>query len=198
MFNIATKAPPEAVTVNGGVYSIHTDFRIWIEIFDVFMFRSDDADALLECVKMAFCEPDKVMAEQNPKDVLDAMCEFLKGYPKETYDDQPDFSPKIDEDMSKERDYDFKYDLNWIVLAIRNQSGIDLSYRCEHFHWWLFLLEFESLEDHHYISALRRVRSYDGDDKEKLRVKQMYALPVRYTAEERRQLEEFNNLFYNS
>lgn len=200
MYNMATDAPPEAVMVNGGVYSINTDFRIWIEIMDVFMFKSDDTEELVRCVKMAFLEPERVMTEQDPESVLRAMSEFLNGYPKENiecdeYSAQSNESVDADDGISRERYYDFKYDLNWIIIAIRNQSGIDLSYRCKHFHWWLFLLEFESLEDRHYFSAIRRIREYKGNDKQMIAMKKRYALPIRHTAEERKQLEEFNKFF---
>lgn len=201
MYNFATAAPPETITVNGGAYSINTDYRIWIEILDVFMFKSDDLNALLRCIQTAFCDPEDVLHHEDIESVLEAMCTFLLGYPKEKMEDeeQAGINRSDDDDgMNQERYFDFKYDLNWIIIAIRNQSGIDLSYKCKHFHWWLFLLEFESLEDHHYFSRLRHIREYNGEDKEMLEQKARFALPVRRTAEQRKEIEEFDKLFYNS
>lgn len=200
MYNLATSAPPETLEVNGGVYSIDTDYRVWIEVFDAFMFRGDDPKALLECVNMVFDNPEKVLEEQPAEDIIAAMCDFLAGYPEEDFGDGENGNAVSDDsgDVNQERYFDFKYDLNMIIIAIRNQSGIDLSYRCKHFHWWLFLLEFNSLESHHKFCEIRAIREYDGKDEEMLKQKRKLALPRRYTTEQRRQLEEFNKIFYNS
>lgn len=203
MYNLATDAPPETLTVNGGVYSINTDYRVWIEVFDTFMFRGDSPDALLECIEMVFDSPEQILREQNPKDVISAMCKFLKGYPEENFcDDEPEKNGDDEDDagegISQERYFDFKYDLNLIIIAIRNQSGIDLSYRCKHFHWWLFLIEFKSLESHHQFCRIRAMREYNGKDKELLKQKQMVALPRRLTTEQKAQVDELNRIFYNS
>lgn len=200
MYNFATSAPPETLEVNGGVYSINTDYRVWIEVFDTFLFRGDDPEALLDCVKMVFDDPEKVLQEQSAENIISAMCKFLQGYPEEDFgEDGYAALDRVDDgNVNQERYFDFKYDLNLIIIAIRNQSGIDLSYKCKHFHWWLFLLEFNSLESHHKFCEIRSAREYDGKDKEMLKQKKKLALPRRYTTEQRQQLEEFNKIFYDS
>lgn len=201
MYNLATDAPPETIEVNGGVYSINTDFRVWIEVFDVFMFRSDDPNALLECVKMVFDDSEKILKEQPAKDIIAAMCKFLNGYPQDLDGTEPSTGSGIsgdDDNMNQERYFDFKYDLNMIIIAIRNQSGIDLSYKCKHFHWWLFLLEFQALESHHQFCQIRAIREYSGNDKEMLKQKKRFALPRKLTADQREQIAEFDRIFYNS
>lgn len=199
MYNLATNAPPETLKVNGGVYSINTDFRVWIEVFDTFGFRDNEPEALLKCIKMVFSDWEIVLSEQDPKDIFDAMLWFLKGYPedKEGCEANGDMSDDADE-MNQERYFDFKHDLNLIIIAIRNQSGIDLSYKCKHFHWWLFLLEFQSLESHHQFCQIRAIREYNGTDKEMLAMKKRFALPKKYTSEQKEQFKEMDKLFYNS
>lgn len=199
MYNLATDAPPETLEVKGGVYSINTDYRVWIEVFDAFMFRDNEPDALLDCIKMVFYDWQTVLSEHDPKDIIAAMCEFLKGYPEDT--DGCEVSTGSSEDgdnMNQERYFDFKYDLNMIIIAIRNQSGIDLSYKCKHFHWWLFLLEFQSLESHHQFCQIRSIREYQGKDKNALALKRKFALPQKLTSEQREQIEEMDKLFYNT
>ena len=94
-------------------------------------------------------------------------------------------------------------DLNYIILAIRNQGGPDLSYRRKaSFHWWAFLLEFRALCGEHYIMRLMEIRGYEDTSKqdskranrEALRLKQRYALPYEMTADERRAAEAFDRL----
>ena len=109
-----------------------------------------------------------VLAEEDPAEVLTAVAEFSRGYPGlpvQVGTDAPLFS--------------FDWDINAIVIAIRNQSGIDLSYRrTEPFHWWEFLLEFQTLCGDHYILNLMEARSYCGHDRELLRRKRMCSLPA--------------------
>lgn len=199
MYNLATDAPPETLEVKGGVYSINTDYRVWIEVFDVFMFRDSDTEALLDCIKMVFYDWQTVLSEHDPKDIIAAMCEFLKGYPEDTDGCEVSTgSPEDGDNMNQERYFDFKYDLNMIIIAIRNQSGIDLSYKCKHFHWWLFLLEFQSLESHHQFCQIRSIREYQGKNKEMLALKRKFALPQKLTSEQREQIEEMDKLFYNT
>ena len=119
-------------------------------------------------------------------DLIDAIAEFAKGYP----------TAPMQTDCGGAQTYSFKYDLNEIIIAIRNQSGIDLSYRRkEPFHWWEFLLEFRTLCGDHYILNLMEARGYKGNDKELLRRKRMCALPVDYTAAEQAEIDAFLEMF---
>lgn len=189
--NYAQDAPPTEISVGGSCYKAETDFRVWIEVQkelrkinlsttdpDVM----DENEAILENIeRMIF---GGVLADENAIDVLKGIYEFLGGYPSLPVENEggaPVFS--------------FDYDLNLIILAIRNQSGIDLSYRCKHFHWWEFLLEFQSLAGDHLILNIMEIRGYKGNDKDMLRAKRAHALPVEYTAEEQAQIDAFDALF---
>lgn len=189
--NFAQDPPPTSISVGGIPYNAETDFRVWIEVqkelrkIDLNTVDPDVMDeneAILENIeRMIF---GGVLADENAIDVLKGIYEFLGGYPSlpvEGDGGAPVFS--------------FDYDLNMIVLAIRNQSGIDLSYRCKHFHWWEFLLEFQSLCGDHFILNLMEIRGYKGTDKDILRQKHRHALPVEYTAAEQAEIDAFDALF---
>ena len=187
--NYAMDEPPNELVIENGVYAINTDYRVWIQVSELILnYSENNASETFESLynlvfgKIIYC---------NPEAVLNAIIEFLKGYPF--------YKDKENNGESNQNDeiFSFDYDLNYIILAIRNQSGIDLSYECKHFHWWHFLLEFKSLEKRHYISELMKYRAYDGKDKEMLKIKNSVALPVRHTAEEKAAAEELNNAFYN-
>ena len=79
---------------------------------------------------------------------------------------------------------------NAIIIAIRNQSGKDLSYRCSHYHWWLFLLEFQTLCGEHYILNLIGARTYEGQDKDLVKRRNDCALPYEYSEEEMEEYEQ--------
>lgn len=192
MINYVNSPPPESVNINGMEYPINTDYKVWIEVSALL----EDLDLTADD-KSIICVFDRIIRlvfnttniPEDINDVLSAIIEFQNGYPSESSDTESNGS----QDTSNERTVSFKHDINYIIVAIRNQSGIDLSYRrTAPFHWWEFLLEFNSLEDRHFISRLISIRSYDGDDKERLKLKEKFKLPVKLTAEEKR----ISELFY--
>ncbi len=187
-------APPTTIEVGGFAYPCETDFRTWLEVLrrmrdvDMRAETEDEARATLEAIfdieEMVF---GGVLEDENPVDVLRAVSEFSKGYPTAPMGSAGDGGPPL---------YSFEYDLNEIIIAIRNQSGIDLSYRRkEPFHWWVFLLEFRTLAGHHYILNLMETRNYKGKDKELLRRKYAAALPEEYSAREQAELDEWSAQF---
>ena len=190
--NYAQDAPPTEITVGGNAYTIDTDYRVWIDVQSELRKINlnttdpeamDENEIILENIERRIFGG--VLADENAIDVLKGIYEFLGGYPSlpvESDGGAPVFS--------------FEYDLNMIILAIRNQSGIDLSYRRkEPFHWWEFLLEFQSLSGDHHILNIMEIRGYKGNDKDMLHMKRAHALPVEYTAEEQAQIDAFDALF---
>lgn len=190
--NYAQDAPPTEISVGGFSYVCNTDYRVWLEVLRLMdALRLDDqtqeglkrtGEQIAQIEELVF---GGVLADENAVDVLKAITEFSRGYPS---------APVHARDH--ERRFSFEYDLNEIIIAIRNQSGIDLSYRrVEPFHWWEFLLEFRTLCGEHYILNLMEIRGYKGKDPELRRRKQEYALPVEYTAAEREEYSAFSAMF---
>jgi len=130
-----------------------------------------------------------VLEDEDASEVLKAIAEFSKGYPNAPVLPGP----------SAEQTYSFEYDLNYIIIAIRNQSGIDLSYRRkEPFHWWEFLLEFQTLCGEHYILRLMEIRGYQKDPEKPELAKRRYALPRETTAGQDAIMDEINAEFYGA
>ena len=186
--NYAQDAPPTSIEVGGFAYPCETDYRVWLEVLRLLRELDPEAenaaDVVLEIEERVF---GGWLKDESPVEVLKAIGEFAKGYP---------MAPVGDTGRGDAPVYSFEYDLNAIIIAIRNQSGIDLSYRrTEPFHWWEFLLEFQTLCGDHYILELMNARGYKGKDKDLLRRKYACALPPEYTARERAELDEFNAQF---
>lgn len=191
--NYALDAPPTEIQVGGATYKIETDYRIWIDVQrdlrQINLKTTDKAkmtenEVILENIERRVFGG--VLAEENAIDVLKAIYEFLRGYP----------SLEVENDEDDEAVVSLEYDLNMIILAIRNQSGIDLSYRRkEPFHWWEFLLEFQSLSGNHHILNMMEIRGYKGKDRDMLRLKRAYALPREISAEEQAEIDAFEALF---
>lgn len=200
MVNVANTPPPGFITVNGTDYEVLTDFRVWADIMiyaqeELYDQPEDDEQiihnwkVLIELQKLAFL---RVLDEPHT-DVFAAIMEFMKGYPCVDNGHERD----IAEDGAKT--FSLSHDMNYIVLAIRNQSGIDLTYkRTEPFHWWLFLLEFQTLTDDHLICHLMHLRAYSGDDKDTIRRRDRVALPVESTRSEQAMLDKMEELFPNT
>ena len=194
--NLAQDAPPTALTVGGVSYSINVDYRVWIDVLhdlrNLYTAPKNPDQALRNAELIAKVETavfGKVI-KQPVASVLEAITDFARGYP----------DPPVGEGSgSRVQTYSLEWDLNYIIIAIMNQFGIDLSYRrTEPFHFWEFMLYFRALCGDHYILRLMEVRGYDGKDNELRRQAQRFALPVEQTADDEAVSDIFNELFYNA
>lgn len=193
--NYAQDAPPTTLSVGGVEYNIDTDFRTWINVLhdlrDLIPTPKSAEQALHNA--QVFVNIEQALfgsvIDANIADILAAINEFAVGYPE---------APINDPRPRTVQTYSFDWDLNYIILAIHNQFGIDLSHKCKHFHFWLFLLYFRALCGDHYILRLMEIRGYDGKDPEMKKQAQRFALPIERTAEDDALADEFNDIFYNA
>lgn len=193
--NLAQDAPPTALSVGGVDYPINTDYRVWIGVLhdlrNLIPAPKSPEQALHNAETFASIETavfGKVI-KADFADVLQAVTGFAVGYPE---------APVGEGKPNAVQTYSFEWDLNYIIIAIMNQYGVDLTYRCEHFHFWLFLVYFRALCGDHYIQRLIEIRGYDGKDPEMKRQAQRFALPREQTAEDQALADEFNDIFYNA
>lgn len=186
--NIAMDAPPTQIEVGGNLYDVNVDYPVWIEVCEKLGELWHDNEHIIENLDITFQIEMMVFGgriDESPFEALQAVIEFAGGYPED----------KIESDEDSARIVDFSHDINAIVVAIRNQSGIDISYkRTEPFHWWLFLNEFKCLAGDHWITRLMQIRAYDGDDKDQLKLKRRYALPEKVSKEEQAVADELDRL----
>ena len=195
--NYAQDAPPTSLEVGGFAYPVQVDFRVWIDVLRELedWIAAPEGEEQLRHNMQIYCRVQQlvfggILADEEPEQVLAAVAEFARGYPCASLQD---------ECAGGESLYSFEHDLNWSVIARRNQSGIDLSYRRqEPFHWWEFLLEFQTLCGDHYILNLMEARGYRGDDAELARRRRMCRLPDKRRAEDTARLAEVDALFYNA
>ena len=193
--NYAQDAPPAAITVGGVAYPVDTDFRTWLGVLNMIPSLitrpktiedvMHNSEIIADIEKAVFGKTIKHPADE----VLDAIRVFSEGYPQAPVGEGKQGPPV----------YSFDYDLNYIIIAIRNQSGIDLSYRRKQaFHWWEFLLEFHALCGDHYILRLMEIRGYDGKDRDMQKQAQRFTLPRENSADDQQMLDEFDALFPNA
>lgn len=196
--NLANQKPPEYLEINGSVYPINYHYLTWIEIiglldeidfeilYDAEAEKKEELEIIAEIEELAF----GAVIPENIYDVLARISGFAAGYPKAKND-------RAVQSGSSRRVVDFALDLNSILIAIRDQSGIDLIDHDGLFHWWRFLVEFENLTAEHHISKLMELRAYDGDNKELKRARDAVALPPKITRSDRRLEDDMAALFYS-
>jgi len=195
--NYSQDAPPTAIAVGGATYPADTDFRTWIQAVRMLgdfipaaetpEHQQHNAELMCELQVLVF---GGVLEDEDPTETLKAIADFAQGYPN---------APIAPSGRQNEPAYSFEYDLNYIILAIRNQSGIDLSYRRkEPFHWWEFLLEFASLCGEHYILRLMEIRGYRKDPEKPEQAKTRYALPRESSEGQAALLDDINAEFYGA
>lgn len=194
--NLAQDAPPTEISVGGNSYIINVDYRAWIDVLHDLrnLFPAPKTPEQAVHNTETICKIEKAVfgkiIPENMTDVLDAITGFAAGYPE---------APVGEGKNSSIQTYSFDWDLNYIVIAIMNQFGIDLTYRRkEPFHFWEFLVYFRALCGDHYILRLMEIRGYDGKDAEMKRQAQRFALPRENTAEDQAMLDEFDAIFYNA
>ena len=193
--NYAQDAPPTDISVGGVAYPVDTDYRTWLQVMRTsrdLITRPKTADDVIHNMQIIAELEQMVFGRiiEHPADeVLSAINDFCTGYPQAPVGEGKQGPPV----------YSFDYDLNYIIMAIRNQSGIDLSYRRkEPFHWWEFLLEFHALCGDHYILRLMEIRGYDGKDRDMQRQAQRFALPRENTADDQQALDALDAMFPNA
>lgn len=193
--NLAQDAPPTELSVGGNSYSINVDYRVWIDVLHELRNlyptpanaeqAMQNAETIAKIEKMVFGK----IIHENVQTILHAVSEFAAGYPE----------APIGEGGKGIQTYSFDWDLNYIIIAIMNQYGIDLTYRrTEPFHFWEFLAYFRALCGEHYILRLMEIRGYDGKEPELKRQAQRFALPREITAEDQAVLDAFDDMFYNA
>ena len=192
--NWAQDPPPASIEVGGYAYPVQTDFRVWLDVLG--LLRQIDHDAQTEDEKAenarVYLQIEQLvfgghLDEEAPEDVLRGVTEFLAGYPS---------APVQSSAKAGARTFSYDYDLNEILMAIRDQHGVDLSWRNKDgCHWWEFLLYFHTLAGDHVILNLMDVRGYDGKDKEMLKRKRQYALPEELTKEDKAEQDALRALF---
>lgn len=196
--NYAQDAPPDHIEVGGAPYPANVDYRVWIDVTDMTreLFAKvesvEDAQHNAEVLaRMQMAVFGGILEDESPSDVLRGIMEFARGYPSMLGGDAGGA-----DDAEAEEVLSFDYDINYIILAIRAQFGIDLSYRrTEPLHWWEFLLYVRALCGDHYILRVMETRASDSKDKDVRKAKRRLRLPHKPTAEEQRQIDELHAAF---
>ena len=146
---------PEAVEVDGRLVFINTDFRFWL-LFNELI--KNEKTTLLE---LSFVLKNEVMT-------IEILNECLKFFQNENT------TPKKT-NSSNQKVMDFLEDGEFIYSAFRKNYNINLLK--EQLHWHEFLALYRNLFNSY--KEIISYRSYDGNEKDFLKLKNEWALPVK-------------------
>ena len=177
MISLKEKGAPDAIYAYGRTFLLDTDFRKWLD----FPERINEAmSGNYEGYCDLFLDPDNVPIITD--EILEALKEFHF---------KPPVVPRDSKSGVELIDYDIDADL--IYASFMQAYGIDLTE--VDLHWHKFSALLSGIPGDTPMATIIGYRSYDGKEKEYKELRAKWALPMKFTEEEQKQIDEFNKLF---
>lgn len=177
MIDLIGKSLQDTICIGGEFFFIHTDFRIWMRFCNDFENWDRKSDMNIEYL-FASDVPDIQTGED-----MNALLQFA--YP-------PAVVPKPDGDAAG-RILDYEIDADYIYSAFLGQYGVDLME--SDLHWHTFHALLRGLNASTKLHEVMGYRCYEGKEKDYIKLRKAWELPVKLTAEEMDAKEEFNEYF---
>lgn len=143
MIDLTSKGLPNTINVNGRLYSIYTDFRIWMRLA-IQLQHLKNGDTIDVAYLFKNEHPPRISIEND-------LLPFL--YPKQ----------ELPRRTGKESDailIDYELDADLIWAAILGQYGVDLC-EVEELHWWKFRAMISGLNESTKLHEVMSFRCYE-------------------------------------
>ena len=182
MIDLINKALPNTVSVGGKVFSIYTDFRVWMRFCQEY--ETWDKTGVFDFTYLFKNEIPEFEIEADYNAIFDF------AYPKNVI-------PRGE--SSDLRTLDYVIDSDYIYAAFIQQYGIDLM-DIEEFHWHKFRALLNSLCDTTKLTEIMGYRCYDESSEKNQqemyrKLRSSWELPQTETAEEKEMEDKFNEMF---
>ncbi len=174
MINLRVRGLPNTIEVGGSPFSIKTDFREWLRFAEIV---KEMNKYLVKDLYFLF--QDKIPV-QNP--FLELMEFYLN---KNEY---PHGSGSSADTLN------YEVDSEYIYSAFMQQYGIDLV-DIEYLHWHKFKALLLGLTDDTLLGKVMSYRAYSGKDKELMKMRNAWSLPLTLTEDDMKQKQEFDDYF---
>lgn len=169
--NMLTDSLPETVSVDGRLYSIHTDFRNWVRFEILMLDRTVPMQRkIIEILKLVY-------VDSLPPTLRDALYAAVVFYSRAEGEKE-----RVEEKKKGKQVYSFAQDDEYIYAAFLAQYGIDL--QSVNLHWWQFKAMFTGLNEENKIIKIMEYRSVNlaeiKDKNQKAfyrKMKELYKLP---------------------
>lgn len=178
MIDLRNKGLPNALVVQGKPFPIYTDFRKWLKFGGL---AEDESTLITELLFVSKCD----IPEELYADWFRSAIDFYL-----SKNSTPNFKRDADKVV------DFIEDGAYIVSSFYHIYNVDLTI-CE-MHWQLFKSLFDGLPENCKMREIMQYRAYSKSsktqDKVSKELKYGWKLPQKYTKEEQKKIDEFNNL----
>ncbi|MBQ4086995.1 MAG: bacteriophage Gp15 family protein [Clostridia bacterium] len=156
--NLFTEKFPNVISVDGAEIPINTDFRVWVQVEQVFSASAHmSVETILSLYRLVF--PKDTVIPENVGKTLEQLLWF--------YGCETRAKKGGARSSSKNRIVSFLEDSALIYAAFLSQYHIDLTET--DMHWWKFRALFDGLWSNHRISE---VMGYRGEDLSKIKDKE--------------------------
>lgn len=184
MIDLRVKGLPNVIKIGGKPYSIHTDFRYWLEFYD--LITHNDLEELTNKDFLFLFKNDVPIFQ----DFFEELINFFVN---------PNATPNGN-GGSSEQMFDYILDGEYIYASFMQVYGIDLT--SVNMHWHKFKALFISLPDY---CKMRNIMAYRGYEKETKKYEQLakerkeeWTLPRKESKIDEKIMESINEEFYNS
>ena len=176
---------PTYVKIDGERYFINTDYRLFIE-FEKDMQDKDAKEVIVKTLSNFYPAFSKIVEKKLLKEAIDKFTWFyLCG------ENKKEEKKRSGKKGTQTRIYDYDVDAQLIWGAYWDR-GIDLT--VDKVHWWKFKALFKTMPDNCEFKKIIGYRCYDGKDKDKLELKEIYKLPpTKFEVDERKRQDDIYN-----
>lgn len=163
--NILYEKLPDTICIDSTEYSVHTDFRNWVEV-EVLLSGELSADKLARAISLCY--------KKLPTDLKSAVSGMIRFHSQNT-------ERKKGKRGHTKPVYSFEYDSGYIYSAFMEKYGIDLSK--ENMHWYCFCALLKGLGECRFTKimqyrSLELGKIKNAEQKSFYRkMKRLYALP---------------------
>ena len=182
MIDLRKKNLPNTICVNGGFFSIKTDFREWLKFGELIKNKDLKAKQVLYLFK-------NEIPSENP---FQALLDFYVN---------PNITPRKQENDDGRIILDYIEDGEYIVGSFWNAYGIDLT-TIEELHWHTFQALFRSLPEDSKIMQIISRRAYKKTNKsmdsQLQEAKEIWSLPTNKTVTDEELQKELMEEFYGT
>lgn len=159
---------PSSLKVDGELIPIHTDWRVWIDVWRLVDNPTADKSAKVVAI-LALIFPREgesptpfERALKSPEAALMAAMDFLA---RKRDGEQPRPKTARERRLEKKRLLDWDYDADRLIADFEREYRIDLTDPETRLHWWRFMALFGGLSDTSQMIDAIRTRAADLSDK---------------------------------
>lgn len=178
---------PQSVILKDKTYAVNTDYRIFIN-FEMDMTMIEPKEAINKALNAFYLDSDDI---EKKGLFMEAITKFIWFYKCGQLDDYQE-GRQVKHSKKATQIFNYKYDAQLICGAYA-VLGYNLH---KYMHWWKFKELWNALPEECEFARIKSYRAYDGDDKDRIELREYYKLPptIAEIKDSIRRQEIFNQL----